>query len=95
MGRGRTCVFYAGRAILETHVVRLLTALAAAVEKGTTADLRQTALRCLLACMELPYASVFPHRGLALPAIAAARDDRKRVVRLEAARVHRAWVPLV
>lgn len=74
---------------------RLLRALAAAVKHGATGEMRQTALRCLLACMELPYASVFPHRSLALPAIAAARDDRKRVVRLEAARVYRSWVPLI
>jgi hypothetical protein len=91
----RQAGMFAGRALLENHVPRLLAVLAAAVEKGPTAEMRQTALRCLLACMELPYASVFPYRGLALPAIAAARDDRKRVVRLEAARVHRAWAPLV
>jgi hypothetical protein len=84
----------AGRALLEDQVPGLLAALGRAATLGATGAVRETALRCILACLDLPYAALHPHRNLVLPAITSALDDRKRAVRLQAARTRRAWIPL-
>ncbi|CAL2245307.1 unnamed protein product [Prunus armeniaca] len=55
---------------------------------------RETALQCLLATSELPYARIFPMRTQVLQAICKALDDPKRAVRQEAVRCRRAWASI-
>ncbi|KAM1359642.1 hypothetical protein ACFX11_046614 [Malus domestica] len=48
---------------------------------------RETAIQCLVATSELPYARIFPMRTQVLQAISKALNDPKRAVRQEAVRV--------
>ncbi|KAL4426394.1 hypothetical protein ABPG77_004688 [Micractinium sp. CCAP 211/92] len=52
---------------------------------------RETALQCLLLLLELPYAALHPYRREVARVLAAAVDDNRRSVRLQAARVRQAW----
>ncbi|KAK4482009.1 hypothetical protein RD792_012925 [Penstemon davidsonii] len=53
--------------------------------------IRETAIQCLVAMSELPYARIYPLRTQVLRAISKALDDPKRVVRQEAVRCRQAW----
>ena len=52
---------------------------------------RETALQCLLLLVELPYTALHPYRRQVARALAAAVDDGRRAVRLQAARCRQAW----
>ncbi|KAL9999926.1 putative DNA repair/transcription protein MET18/MMS19 [Helianthus debilis subsp. tardiflorus] len=52
---------------------------------------RETAIQCLTAMSELPYASVYRFRPEVLQTLSRALDDPKRSVRQEAVRCRQAW----
>ncbi|KAI7734329.1 hypothetical protein M8C21_017034 [Ambrosia artemisiifolia] len=55
---------------------------------------RETAIQCLTAMSELPYASVYRFRLEVLKALSRALDDPKRSVRQEAVRCRQAWASI-
>ncbi|CAN1285943.1 MMS19 nucleotide excision repair protein homolog [Linum perenne] len=52
---------------------------------------RETAIQCLTAMSQLPYAKIYPRRVQVLQAVSKALDDAKRVVRQEAVKCRQAW----
>ncbi|CDO97974.1 unnamed protein product [Coffea canephora] len=56
--------------------------------------IRETAIQCLGAMSELPYARIYPSRTKVLQAISKALDDPKRAVRQEAVRCRQAWASI-
>jgi len=56
-----------------------------------SAAVRETALQCLVAVMQVPYRLLHPHRRAVLRAITAALDDDRRTVRMAAVRARRVW----
>jgi hypothetical protein len=58
---------------------------------AASAAVRETALQCLMAVMQVPYRLLHPHRRAVLRAITAALDDDRRAVRLAAVRARRVW----
>ncbi|CAN1836561.1 MMS19 nucleotide excision repair protein homolog [Linum perenne] len=52
---------------------------------------RETAIQCLTAMSQLPYAKIYPRRVQVLQAVSKALDDPKRVVRQEAVKCRQAW----
>ncbi|XP_071903172.1 MMS19 nucleotide excision repair protein homolog isoform X4 [Coffea arabica] len=56
--------------------------------------IRETAIQCLVAMSELPYARIYPSRTKVLQAISKALDDPKRAVRQEAVRCRQAWASI-
>ncbi|XP_027168739.1 MMS19 nucleotide excision repair protein homolog isoform X3 [Coffea eugenioides] len=56
--------------------------------------IRETAIQCLVAMSELPYARIYPLRTKVLQAISKALDDPKRAVRQEAVRCRQAWASI-
>ena len=52
---------------------------------------RSSALQCLVDLAQLPYHSLHPYCREVVKAAAAACDDAKRTVRLQAAHVRQAW----
>ncbi|KAL1188270.1 MMS19 nucleotide excision repair-like protein [Cardamine amara subsp. amara] len=55
---------------------------------------RETAIQCLVALLELPHRRIYPFRRKVLQAIVKALDDRKQRVRKEAIRCRQAWVSI-
>ncbi|KAJ0755553.1 putative DNA repair/transcription protein MET18/MMS19 [Helianthus annuus] len=55
---------------------------------------RETAIQCLTAMSELPYASVYRFRPEVLQTLSRALDDPKRSVRQEAVRCRQAWASI-
>ncbi|KAK1434164.1 hypothetical protein QVD17_11082 [Tagetes erecta] len=55
---------------------------------------RETAIQCLTAMSELPYASIYRFRPEVLQALSRALDDPKRSVRREAVRCRQAWASI-
>lgn len=55
---------------------------------------RETAIQCLTAMSELPYARVYPFRPEVVQALSRALDDPKRSVRQEAVRCRQAWASI-
>ncbi|XP_024007172.1 MMS19 nucleotide excision repair protein homolog isoform X2 [Eutrema salsugineum] len=53
---------------------------------------RETAIQCLVALLELPHGRIYPFRRQVLQAITKALDDPKRRVREEAVRCRQAWL---
>lgn len=56
--------------------------------------IRETAIQCLIAMSELPYARIYPMRTQVLLSISKALNDPKRVVRQEAVRCRQAWASI-
>ncbi|KAL4583789.1 hypothetical protein LXL04_008373 [Taraxacum kok-saghyz] len=55
---------------------------------------RETAIQCLTAMSELPYARVYPFRQEVVQALSKALDDSKRSVRQEAVKCRQAWASI-
>ncbi|XP_022154542.1 MMS19 nucleotide excision repair protein homolog isoform X3 [Momordica charantia] len=55
---------------------------------------RETAIQCLVAMLELPHARIYPVRKQVLNAISKTLDDPKRSVRQEAVRCRQAWASI-
>ncbi|XP_010439334.1 PREDICTED: MMS19 nucleotide excision repair protein homolog isoform X1 [Camelina sativa] len=55
---------------------------------------RETAIQCLLALLELPHRRIYPFRIQVLQAIAKSLDDPKRRVRGEAIKCRQAWASI-
>ncbi|CAN8265756.1 unnamed protein product [Cochlearia groenlandica] len=53
---------------------------------------RETAIQCLVALLELPHRRIYPFRRQVLQAVVKALDDPKRRVREEAIRCRQAWL---
>lgn len=77
--------------MIDDHLDELLPALLQLSSFQAAAAVRETALQCLTALMELPYARLHPHRRTVLKALAAAADDRKRSVRHAAVKARSVW----
>ncbi|KFK31334.1 hypothetical protein AALP_AA6G098500 [Arabis alpina] len=55
---------------------------------------RETAVQCLVALLELPHRRIYPFRREVLQAVSKALDDPKRRVRQEAIRCRQAWASI-
>lgn len=82
----------AGQRQVESELLpALVPALLGAARFRPSPAVRETALQCLLLLLELPYAALHPYRREVARVLAAAVDDNRRSVRLQAARVRQAW----
>jgi len=70
---------------------QLLPVLLQLVQYRPAPGVRETALQCLMLLLELPYTSLHPYRRQVARVLAAAVDDNRRSVRLQAARCRQAW----
>lgn len=83
----------AGKRQAEAELLpRLMPALLGLSAFRPSPAVRETALQCLLLLVELPYTALHSYRRTVATALAAAVDDDRRVVRLQAARCRQAWL---
>lgn len=81
----------AGRSAADEALAALVPALLGLAAFRGGQKVRSAALECLLRLTTLPYTSLHPYRRRVAKAGAAACDDPRRLVRLQAARVRQAW----
>lgn len=82
----------AGKAQAEADLLpRLVPTLLGLARFQPLPAVRETALQCLLLLLDLPYTALHPYRPAVARVLAAAVDDNRRAVRLQAARCRAAW----
>lgn len=82
----------AGKQQVEGELLpRLVPALLGLIAFRPSPAVRETVLQCLLLLLELPYTALHPYRRAVEKGLAAAVDDKRRAVRLAAARCRQAW----
>lgn len=79
------------RSRLEEYIADLMEGLLALGRSPLGPEVREVALQCLVAVMELPYHYLHPYRGRVLKMLNGALDDDKRAVRMKAIRCKRVW----
>ncbi len=80
-----------GRAQAEADVASLLGYLIELATYRASAGVRETALQCLVICMDLRYEVLHPLRRAVTAMLKRALDDNRRSVRSAAVRCAQAW----
>lgn len=85
-------VWAAGQQALESEVGLVMSSLVNLVQFTGSAEVRVVSMQCLAATLKMSYHLLHPYKKQVVAALAAAIDDNKRQVRLEAVKCRKAWV---
>ncbi|XP_078428169.1 ARM repeat superfamily protein [Wolffia australiana] len=83
-----------GRKVVEENTHAVIYCLIGLTSFRHMMLVRETAVQCLMAISDLPYARIYPFTSQVLRAMSCSIDDGKRPVRLEAVKCRQAWASM-